>query len=108
MLRDEAVDGALEVDYGPEHALLMTPARELREHAFHGIEPGAGGCVKWNVQRRCLLAAVPSLTGVAITDSRPIAVKATDSWPGEPGNPKSVLRPIRRPYQRLADSSRAR
>jgi hypothetical protein len=40
-LRDEAVDGGLELDEGAEDAALEAPPRELGEKAFDSVEPGA-------------------------------------------------------------------
>src|SRR5262249_17288083 len=41
-LRDEAVDGGLELDEGAEDTALEAAPRELGEEAFEGVEPGAG------------------------------------------------------------------
>ena len=43
VLVNVAVDGGLEVDYRVEGAALEPPAREDREEALDGVEPGGGG-----------------------------------------------------------------
>jgi hypothetical protein len=42
MLFDEAVDGGLQVDDGPEHAAFQTSFCERGEKAFDGVKPRAG------------------------------------------------------------------
>src|SRR5262249_52595834 len=58
-LRDEAVDGGLELDEGAEDTALEAAPRELGEEAFDGVEPGAGS---WGeVEDEAGMAAEPGL-----------------------------------------------
>lgn len=43
VLGDKAVDGALEIDDGAEHAMPQAPAGELGEEALHRVQPRARG-----------------------------------------------------------------
>src|SRR6516162_3154129 len=58
-LRNESVDGGLELDEGAEDAALEAAPRELGEEAFDGVEPGAGS---WGeVEDEAGMAAEPGL-----------------------------------------------
>jgi len=46
-----AADRGLQVGDRSEDAAADALAGHLREEAFHGIEPGPGGGVKWKTQR---------------------------------------------------------
>ena len=41
-LPEEAVDGSLQIDDGPEDATPESLAGEFGEEAFNGVEPGTG------------------------------------------------------------------
>src|SRR6202030_3908608 len=73
-LRDEAVDGDLQINDRSEHATLEALARELGEEAFDRVEPGCRG--RGEVERpagmpRQPLAHLWMLVGRIIVDHRP-------------------------------------
>src|SRR5437868_4475512 len=51
MFIEVAVDGGLQIDDGAEDPSSQALAGQSGEEIFDGVEPGAGGGVKWKVQR---------------------------------------------------------
>lgn len=50
-LVEEAPDGDLQIDHGPEDTALEPSFGELSEEALHRVEPGTDVGVKWKVKR---------------------------------------------------------
>ena len=61
MLRDEAVDGILQGDYGGEHAALGWRFGELREQDLDRVQPGARGGGEVEDQRGCRVSQCRAL-----------------------------------------------